>query len=243
MQNEIASVSDASPSALPSPASRVAPWVFMVMIVPFGLVSGFLTVTLAYQMNEAGISAEVIATLIALSYLPNTWKVFWAPVVDLSWTRKRWYLASTAVTALGLVVMAWASQDEKQLALLTAVVLFVNFTSSLSSMAVDSLMAHSTAEHQKGRAAGWFQTGNLGGGALGGGLALWLVQSWGMSITNSGWVLAGVCGLCCLPLWGLPEPAPEPLGAGSPVQRLWASVKHLALDLWGLCAPAPACWP
>ena len=33
------------------------------------------------------------------------------------------------------------------------------------------------------------EAGNLGGGALGGGLALWLVQDWQVSVLASGWVM------------------------------------------------------
>jgi hypothetical protein len=90
-----------APHASPS----APPWIFMVLIVPFGLVGGFLGVALAYELKQAGISAAAIAGLIALSYVPNTWKFLWAPLVDLSWTRRHWYLASTLVTGLGMV--AW----------------------------------------------------------------------------------------------------------------------------------------
>jgi hypothetical protein len=49
------------------------------------------------------------------------------------------------------------------------VVFASTFASTLSGLAVDSLMAHSAADDQKGRAAGWFQTGNLGAVRLGAG--------------------------------------------------------------------------
>jgi hypothetical protein len=77
----------------------------MVLIVPFGLLSGFLTVVLADQLNAAGVSAEAIAGLIALTYVPNTSKFLWAPVVNLTWTCRRCFLASTVITAGSLVVM------------------------------------------------------------------------------------------------------------------------------------------
>jgi hypothetical protein len=123
----------------------------MVLIVPFGLVGGFLGVALAYELKQAGISAAAIAGLIALSYVPNTWKFLWAPLVDLSWTRRHWYLASTLVTGLGMVAMAWFSRDALHWGALTVVMLITNVTSTVSGMSVDSLMAHSTADEEKGR--------------------------------------------------------------------------------------------
>jgi len=210
----------------------------MVLIVPFGLVSGFLTVALAYELNQSGVPAAAIASLIALSYVPNSWKFLWAPVVDLTWTRRRWYLASTLATALGLVLMAWYGDDGRNLAGLTVAMLIANVTSTLSGMTVDSLMAHCTADEAKGRAAGWFQAGNLGGGALGGGLALWLVQSWGVSVLTSGLVMGAICLLSCLPLVLVPEPAPEASPAahvsGGAVAKVLAHLWHLVLELWGV---------
>ena len=204
----------------------------MVLIIPFGLIAGFLTVALAYELNQAGVSATAIAGLIALSFLPNSWKFLWAPLVDLSWTRRRWYLASTLLTALGLVGMAWYGAGGRDLTGLTVAMLVCVVSGTLSAMSVDSLMAHSTADEAKGRAAGWFQAGNLGGGALGGGLALWLVQSWGVSVLMSGVVLAVVCLLCCLPLLILPEPPPEPRDAAWNERTLLSKSVQIFKDLW-----------
>jgi len=68
---------------------RVHPWVFMVLIIPFGVVGGYVSVTLAYQLKQAGASVGQIATLVALGVLPQTLKFFWAPVVDLTLTQKK----------------------------------------------------------------------------------------------------------------------------------------------------------
>jgi MFS family permease len=219
----------------------------MVLIVPFGLVGGFLGVALAYELKQAGISAAAIAGLIALSYVPNTWKFLWAPLVDLSWTRRHWYLASTLVTGLGMVAMAWFSRDALHWGALTVVMLITNITSTVSGMSVDSLMAHSTADEEKGRAAGWFQAGNLGGGALGGGLALWLVQDWQVSVLASGWVMAALCVLSCVPLLILPEPAKTPHDRARPTPACWPASRACSGACGatcGRCCPrAPACWP
>jgi len=221
-------------TAQPPHASPSAPpWIFMVLIVPFGLVGGFLGVALAYELKQAGISAAAIAGLIALSYVPNTWKFLWAPLVDLSWTRRHWYLASTLVTGLGMVAMAWFSRDALHWGALTVVMLITNITSTVSGMSVDSLMAHSTADEEKGRAAGWFQAGNLGGGALGGGLALWLVQDWQVSVLASGWVMAALCVLSCVPLLILPEPAKTPHESRAAHASVLARFKGVLWGLWG----------
>ena len=58
------------------------PAVFIFLFLPFGAIPGYVTVTLAYLLAQAGMSVEAVAGLTALAVLPHTWKVLWAPVVD-----------------------------------------------------------------------------------------------------------------------------------------------------------------
>ena len=46
-----------------SDARRAHPIVFLVLILPFGVMSGYLTVAVAYLLTKAGISVEQIAEL------------------------------------------------------------------------------------------------------------------------------------------------------------------------------------
>jgi hypothetical protein len=42
----------------------------MVLILPFGMMSGYLTVALAYLLKDAGVSVGDVAGLIAISFIP-----------------------------------------------------------------------------------------------------------------------------------------------------------------------------
>ena len=107
------------PPDAPAPHA-VHPSLFLALFIPFGTVSGFLTVALAYQLNaQKGVSATAIAGVIALSYLPHTWKFLWAPLVDTLLTRKRWYTMSALCCGLGMVV-AGAFTDRAQVPLAAA---------------------------------------------------------------------------------------------------------------------------
>jgi hypothetical protein len=66
-----------------------APVVYLVLILPFGVMSGYLTVAVAYQLAHAGVSVEAIASLVAASYIPHTWKFLWAPIADTTLKRRR----------------------------------------------------------------------------------------------------------------------------------------------------------
>src|SRR5436190_2029134 len=100
------SSSATSPSARSDCRSLIKhPAVYMVLIIPFGLVTGFISVTLGYLLGHAGVNAEGIAALVAVSFIPQTWKFLWAPVADLTFTRKRWYAFSAMLCAIGLATL------------------------------------------------------------------------------------------------------------------------------------------
>ena len=57
--------------------------IFLVLYLPFGIASGYSTVTLAYLLSQAGVSAAAIAGVGALTIFPLTWSVLWLPILDL----------------------------------------------------------------------------------------------------------------------------------------------------------------
>lgn len=216
--------------------SPIPSWFYMLLIAPFGAVTGYVGVALAFELARRGFSTEAIAALTAWCYLPHTWKFLWAPAVDLLATRRTWYLISTAATAAGIVGMSVLAVDSALIGWLTVVAVLTNLTSTFSGMAVESLMAHATPDSHRGRVAGWFQAGNLGGGGVGGGLALWLVQSQGLSMLAAASALALACLLCGLPLLRLREPAAESTAQVDvgPERSMVAHLAHLWRDLWSV---------
>ncbi len=192
------------PSPVDAPvANRAAhPFLFLVLFMPFGAVPGFLTVALAYGLSKKGISTGDIAIVVGISYVCLLLKWLWAPLVDTLFTRKIWYVGSTLVCGLGLWLAGRAAMgDHPSLPLISAALTISNFTATLLAMAVESLMAATVSDDQRGRAGGWSQAGNLGGQGLGGGLSLWLIQSRGWSEAASGGALGLLCALCCLALF------------------------------------------
>ena len=197
--------------SLAAPAAPRAPhpFLFLVLFVPFGAVPGFLTVALAYELKKKGIDTGDIAIVVGLSYVCLLLKWLWAPLVDTLSTRKTWYVGSTLVCGLGFWLAGRAATgDHPSLPLISAWLTISNFTATLLAMAVESLMAATVPDDKRGSASGWSQAGNLGGQGLGGGLALWLVESAGMSSAGSGAVLGLLCTLCCVALFWVDDPKP-----------------------------------
>ena len=191
------------------PARSAHPIVFLFLILPFGAMGGYLSVAIGYQLTQAGVSVEEVAALVAVSLIPQTWKFLWAPIADTTWTRKRWYVLASLVSALGILAMGLAASDPKALGLLYVAVLAANVAITFSAMAAESLLVYGTAPAERGRASGWFQAGNLGGNGVGGGAGLWMAQTlpdpW-----MAGAALAVACALCIAALRFVPEPPPFP---------------------------------
>jgi len=211
---------------LPASKETPHPAVFMFLIVPFGAMSGYLNVAVVFLLTQAGVSVEASAALVALSYVPQTWKFLWAPVADMTLSRKRWYLIASVLSAIGIYATGAVPAVESSLGALSVIVLVSGVASTFQAMAVESLMAYCATEEAKGRAGGWFQAGNLGGYGLGGGAGLWLSQNvpppWIGSLAVA---LAGLA--CALALILIREP-PTPERSGSYLQ----TVKELGRDLW-----------
>jgi PAT family beta-lactamase induction signal transducer AmpG len=204
----------------------IHPWIFMVLILPFGMMSGYLTVAVAYLLTKAGVSVGDVAGLIAISFIPHTWKFLWAPVADTTLGRKTWYLIACVLSAVGFWATGAFPATRAGLAALTVVVVVANVAVTFLGMSVESLMAYEAPDDEKGRAGGWFQAGNLGGAGLGGGVGLWLAQNLAAP-WMAGVVLGLVCLLCCIALLFVEEPT-----ASHRHKNLGKSLFHVVIDLW-----------
>jgi MFS family permease len=213
----------------PEAGARVAhPAVYALLNVPFGAMSGYLGVTIAYLLSQGHVSAEEIAAVVALSYVPHTWKFAWAPLVDTTMTRKRWYVLGALLSSIGFAAMGAVPADAASLSLLAVVVLVANVGNTFVCMGAESLMAYATDERRKGQAAGWYQAGNLGGYGVGGGAALWLAQDlpqpW-----MAGACLGVACILCCVALLFVPE-----FRRAHRLPGIAANLLEVGRDLWAV---------
>lgn len=199
----------ADPDAV-APARIPHPWHFLVLVIPFGVNSGFVGLPISYALAQRHISSVVIAGLLALSYAPQSWKFLWAPLIDTTFNRKGWYIASALVTGVGTWLMAWSTDGTViSLPTLTFWVVASSFASSVVGMSIEGLMAGVVPDAWRGRVAGWYQAGNLGAVGLSSGLALWLMQSAHWSGMATGIALFSLCAVCCLALLGMPKPQAE----------------------------------
>jgi PAT family beta-lactamase induction signal transducer AmpG len=206
---------------------HVHPSVFMFLYLPFGVLTGYVTVTLGYLLTNAGIPLVQVAPIVSVGLLPNILKFLWAPLIDTTLTVKKWYILTNIVTAVGIIITGILPFKVEYITTITLVVLFTNVANSCIAMATESLAAHDVPDNLKGRAGGWLQAGNLGGLGLGGGAGLWLADK--ISPFASSTIIALACLLCSFGLILVAEP-PSFIKAKSYLK----TIGNLNRDIWNL---------
>jgi MFS family permease len=212
-----------------APEARVShPALFLILFSPFGIASGYLSVTLAYLLVHHGVTVQEIATLSAIALVPQTWKFLWAPIVDTTLTRKSWYIIGALTTAVTIAATGFVPAGRHTLSLITLLVLASSLASTFVGMATEAFAAHTSRAEQKGQVGGWIQAGNQGTYGLGGGGALWIAQHTGFEWLAS-LSLGLLCVGCCLALFWVSD-VPERRGAAPYLTSLVDLVK----DLWAV---------
>lgn len=210
---------------------RARPYHWFSLNAPFGATSGFVAVMLGFLGNKAGMSDATVAGLAALNLFPHAWKFFWAPIADITLTRKRWYVVSNAVSCAALVAMAFVPFTQANLDIYRVLIVINSLAITFLGMSVEGLLAHNTPESERGRAAGWFQAGNLGGAGLGGGGALIVAENTSTEVAFL--VLAAALACCSITLLFVPDAPSEKTNrdAGFIASAL-ASSRHVFRDLY-----------
>jgi MFS transporter, PAT family, beta-lactamase induction signal transducer AmpG len=187
------------------------PPLFGVLFIPSGMSQGFVSVVLGYVLSQQGVEVSVIAGLVGLRLLPETWAFLAGPLIDSCLTPVRWYVLSIVgmvfcMAGFGILPLAGAPSP-----LFGALCLLYGIVSVLSMSAAPAALTLTTTEAVRGACAGWKQSGWLGGLGLGGGGALWLAtHAGGLRVAALGSALLYL--VCTLPFLIVKVP-PAPRGA------------------------------
>lgn len=188
----------------PASPSAPHPFVWTVLYLPFGALTGFVTVALTFLATKHGLSISEGALLNGAQMGTQWLKWLWAPIVDVTLTPRKWYVLSTAASAVGVLAMSMVPLGPDTLGLLLAIIAAASLINSAVGMAVEALIASATPPDQIGRVSAWFQAGNLGGAGLGGALGLFLITH-----LPAPWMGGAIMGvifmLCCIALRFTPK--------------------------------------
>src|SRR5215510_14665735 len=202
----------------------VHPFWWMVLFLPFGATSGFVSVTIGYTARQQGLGDAAIAALVAINMLPHTFKFLWAPIPDTTFSRRGWYLVSNILSTITLIALGLVPVRSDTTSLLKLLIFGNSLDITFLGMAVEGLLANVVTDRQRGAASGWLQAGNLGGAGIGGGVALWLAQRIGVS---SAFLIAALAlMMCSMALLKVHEPK------RSGHETIAGALRGVIADLW-----------
>lgn len=224
--------------------SDLPPPLVGVLMLPSGMNSGFIAVTLGYVLSHHGVGVDVISGLVGLRLLPDTWSFLAGPMIDACLTLARWYGVAIVTLSLCAVGFALAPLAAGDTSLLGALCLASGIAANLASATVNGVLALTTTKAVRGACAGWRQTGYLGGLGLGGGAGLWLASHAG-GLRVSALALAIVSLACTFPFLVVKVPATL-RGAGvvaagrEALAGLWTLMRTRVGVLAGVAVTIPA---
>jgi MFS transporter, PAT family, beta-lactamase induction signal transducer AmpG len=182
------------------------PLIYLFLTLPSGISSGFLSVTLAYELTKLGWSVAVIGSLVALGLSSHLWRFVWSPVIDLTLSTRAWYILGLVPSAIAIVAFGFVPLREGWF--FTGLAFFSQVAATIAILPVSGMIAHTVKEKSQGRASGWYQAGNLGGAGIGGGLGVWLATH--STFTLACTVLSLIMLTCALALYWVPNVRPIP---------------------------------
>jgi MFS family permease len=199
------------------PGRPPPPWLFALTYVPYGAVSAFGTQVMPNMAKKAGVAVDNIGWLSALTFVPPMIQFLYAPIVDFGPRRKHW-LVIVSVIAAGCLVGACLTPIKENLELFLSLTIAASLTSGLVGSCNGGIVATSMPDSDKGKASGWINVGNLAGGAIAGGLILFMVGR-DVDPLLIGLATAAMVALPALAILTVDEPAREPTGSLGEVLR------------------------
>jgi PAT family beta-lactamase induction signal transducer AmpG len=157
-----------------SDVKRPPPWLFALTGTPYGVVASFVAQVMPNLGQAAKIDVGAIGWFSALLFVPSIVLFLYAPVIDLGPRHKHWLLLTSIGGAACMYTTFLMPLPEH----LTAFLIFAflaNVISSLVGSCNGALMAVTMADDQRGKASGWYNVGNLSGGAASASLVIWMV--------------------------------------------------------------------
>jgi MFS family permease len=141
------------------------PWLFVLSGTTYGVVGSFTGSVMPFAAARAGKQLDSIGWYNGLLFVPTFLLFLYAPIVDIGPRRKHW-LVIVSVLGAGCLMMTFQVRLPEQLPAYLGFGFAAQLISGLVGSCSGGLMAASLPDQLRGRAAGWYNVGNLSGGGL-----------------------------------------------------------------------------
>jgi MFS transporter, PAT family, beta-lactamase induction signal transducer AmpG len=136
---------------------------------------GVVDVALASALARSGVSVGEVAVIVAAVSLAFSLEFLWAPIIDASATRRRWYVLGVTLMCTSLAAMFLVPWSSATVPLLTGLTFTSCCGAGIALVAVKGVMAYEVSSAQMGRASGFYTAGGIFAGAASGAGTLWLL--------------------------------------------------------------------
>ncbi|MGB7159040.1 MAG: hypothetical protein WBD40_13305 [Tepidisphaeraceae bacterium] len=219
----------------------INPWLFVpVLYFMQFLPNGVVTSLMGAVYKSLGVDNISITTWTGLAALPWVFKMFWGPLVDLNFTKRRWTLAMQLLIAGTLLITAAAMGTPRFFVMSVAAMFLLATFSATHDIACDGLYLMSLDKKRQAAFSGVMAASSRFGRLfIDSGLVVlagWLITR-GMR-SQSAWVVAlGIAALvyACGTIWNffkLPKPATDvpavDVAPGERTKNIWRTVTIVA---------------
>jgi MFS family permease len=205
---------------------------FVLTTIPYGVVGAFTGLVMPYLAEQAGFSPGEIGVFGTILLVPTILQFLYAPIVDIGPRRKHWLVIVAAVGAACLTVSCLMPLPERKTEFL-AFAFVAQTISGLVGSCGGGLMAMSMPDHLRGRASGWYNVGNLSGGALSASIGIWMVGH-KLDPLAIGLTLAAMMVIPALAALWIDEPQRARRTAGEVFRETLGDVGHVLFSKTGL---------
>ena len=165
-------------------------WVTGLAWLPFGIVVGFTITALPFLVTRMGVSLDRAAAMSATVMTPTFWGFLVNPILDVGLTRRA-YCWLTALVAAGCMASGLWVLSPAHLGAATILLLLGELSIVLFGSALGGWQTEFVPERMRGMVGGWTNVANLGGGALGSLVVMWLATRIDMR-TDARWIGLGL---------------------------------------------------
>ena len=166
-------------AAVPAPAEsrgrRAPPFAFAFLHVCTGWPYGIIGLVVGNRLTAVGVPVRETAAMVAAATLAFSLEFVWAPLVDATLTRRRWYIIGACVMCSCLAALLSAPWRPDTVRLLTVLAFLSCSGAALASAAIKGLMAHEVAQRQLGEASAFYTAGGYFAKAVGAAATLWML--------------------------------------------------------------------
>jgi MFS transporter, PAT family, beta-lactamase induction signal transducer AmpG len=136
---------------------------------------GVIGLALSSSLVNAGVPVQRVGAILAVTSLAFTFEFVWAPMVDSSLTRRRWFVIGTAVMCACIVALLVAPWHAATVPLLTLLAFCASSGAAAAAVSVKGIMAYETPAGRLSSASGYYTAGGTVAKAVAGAGTLWLL--------------------------------------------------------------------